>query len=252
MYLILRPKAKLLSSVACFKEASLNAVGCALIDTSATACATSFLPELHALKPDIVVVTSTVSADLYINAIKQSEKDLCHDTSSDKQDSRVFIAVGSSTAKKLLSQHSRVLQAKPSNSEGILACIAQLRLKSANVAILKGKGGRKLINEALCEKGFKVTEFDLYERVILKDAYYTEHFEADDIQCIIATSAEIIDAAYNFFEPHWLNELQWIVVSNRTKQHLNALGAKNIFTSNGATDSHLIAAANQVKGSQHE
>jgi uroporphyrinogen-III synthase len=257
MYLILRPKAKLLSSVACFEEASLKAIGCGLIDTAATANATTFLPELHALQPDIIVVTSTVSADLYINALSQdatTQKDgaLNQENTHDEQANPVFIAVGSSTAKKLLSQHSRVLQAKPSSSEGILACITQLRVEQANVAILKGKGGRNLINQALSEKGFKVTEFDLYERVILKEAYYTEHFEADDIQCIIATSAEIIDAAYNFFEPDWLNELQWIVVSKRIKQHLSALGAKNIFTSNGATDSHLIAAANQVKGSQHE
>ena len=246
MYLILRPKAKLANSVACFKEADLSVLGCGLIDTVANPNAAVLLSQLADIQPDLVIVTSTVAADMYVASLSES-------TAKHKQDLRqqkhpIFIAVGASTAKKLSIANTRVLQAEPSNSEGIIACIGQLKLKHANVAILKGKGGRKLISEALTEKGFTVSEFDLYERVVLREAYYTEHFEADNIQCIIATSSEIIDAAYNFFEPQWLNSRQWIVVSKRTKLHLSALGANNIFTSNGATDSLLIAAANQVKG----
>lgn len=184
-----------------------------------------------------------MAADLYTESIQ---------CPASKTAKNTFIAVGASTAKKLRAQTPNVLQADPSNSEGVIACINQLKLQHGNVAILKGKGGRRLINQALSENGFTVTEFDLYERVVLKEAHYTDNFEPDAIQCIIATSTEIIDAAYNLFESNWLNECLWIVVSKRTKQHLSALGAKQIFTSNGATDSHLIAAANKVKGSQHE
>lgn len=257
MYLILRPKSKLTDSVACFEKAGLPAIGCGLIDTVALPNASALLPNLFALNSDIVVVTSTVAADLYVEAITQNQSEAAHDTtrpseSENKISNLTFIAVGASTAKRLLTQHSLVLQAKPSDSEGILACIAQLKLKKANVAILKGRGGRQLINETLTANGFTVAELDLYERVLLKQPYYTKHFEAEAIRCIIATSTEIIDAAYNWFEPHWLNTRQWIVVSKRLKQHLSALGASNIVTSNGATDSHLIAAAKQVKGSQHE
>lgn len=257
MYLILRPKSKLTDSVACFEEAALPAIGCGLIDTVALPNASALLPNLSALNPDFVVVTSTVAADLYVDAITQNQSQDKPDTMPSKRSTNeisklTFIAVGASTAKKLLSQHSRVLQAKPSDSEGILACIAQLKLNKANVAILKGRGGRQLINETLTANGFTVTELDLYERVLLKQPYYTKHFEAEAIHCIIATSTEIIDAAYNWFEPRWLNTRQWMVVSKRLKQHLSALGASNIVTSHGATDSHLIAAAKQVKGSQHE
>jgi uroporphyrinogen-III synthase len=253
MYLILRPKAKLADSVVCFHEAGLSALGCGLIDTIAQPDVLTLLPSLYAFNPDLIVVTSTVAADLYIDTIAHIQGVDRPHTEQNRQASNLpFIAVGASTAKKLSSQHERVIQAQPSNSEGILACISHLKLKHANVAILKGKGGRNLINNTLSANGFAVKEFDLYERLLLKEPYYTDHFEAATIQCIIATSTEIIDAAYNYFEAEWLNKCQWIVVSKRVKQHLSALGANNIFTSNGATDSHLIAAANQVKGSQHE
>jgi uroporphyrinogen-III synthase len=241
MYLILRPKAKLADSVACFQGAGLSAFGCGLIDTVALPGAAAILPALFEFNPDLVVVTSTVAADLYISALTHSQ------TSN-----LIFIAVGASTAKRLSSSHTQVVQARPSNSEGILACISHLKIKNPKVAILKGKGGRNLIIDTLSANGIAVKEFDLYERILLKAPYYTAHFETNDIQCIIATSTEIIDAAYNFFEHDWLNKCQWIVVSKRLKKHLSALGAKHIFTSNGATDSHLIAAANQVKGTQHE
>ena len=257
MYLILRPKSKLRNSVTCFEEAELPAIGCGLIDTVALANSTALLPSLSALKPDLVVVTSTVAADLFVDAMTQNQATDADDEQlasqpTDEISTLTFIAVGASTAKKLQSHAKRVLQAIPSDSEGILACIAQLKLKKANVAILKGQGGRKLVNDTLTANGFTVAEFDLYERVLLKQPYYTKHFEAEAIHCIIATSTEIIDAAYNWFEPQWLNTLQWIVVSKRLKLHLSALGARNIVISNGATDSHLIAAAKQVKGSQHE
>jgi uroporphyrinogen-III synthase len=237
MYLILRPKAKLADSVACFQEAGLSALGCGLIETVAFPSATELLPELFEFNPDLVVVTSTVAADLYINASTHS-----------KTSNLIFIAVGATTAKKLSSRHSKVVQARPSNSEGILASISHLKINKPKVAVLKGKGGRHLIIDTLSANGIEVKTFDLYERILLKEPYYTTHFKAEDIQCIIATSTEIIDAAYNYFEHDWLSKCQWIVVSKRLKQHLSALGAKNIFTSNGATDSHLIAAANQVKG----
>lgn len=241
MYLILRPKAKLADSVACFQEAGLSALGCGLIETVALPGTTKLLPALFEFNPDIVVVTSTVAADLYINALTHSQ------TSN-----LIFIAVGASTAKKLSSHHTHVLRARPSNSEGILASISHLKVNNPKIAILKGTGGRKLIIDTLSASGIAVKEFDLYERILLKKPYYTAHFKAENIQCIIATSTEIIDAAFNFFELNWLNKCQWIVVSKRLKQHLSALGAKNIFTSNGATDRDLIAAANQVKGTQHE
>lgn len=251
MYLILRPKSKLADSVECFHKAGLTAVGCGLIETIALPNARSILSTLGATKPNIIIVTSTVAADIYVDSLSGQSNSMAA-LSNRFPANTVFIAVGASTAKKLKLPHPSVMQAQPASSEGILTLVRQLKLSPANVAILKGKGGLKLINESLSALGFQVTEYDLYERQVLSSPFYTSRFEADDIQCIIATSTEIIDAAYNFFEPDWLNQRQWIVVSDRGRLHLSALGATNIITSNGATDSHLTAAANQVKGSQNE
>jgi uroporphyrinogen-III synthase len=247
MYLILRPKSKLANSVKCFKDAGIEALGCAVIDTVALPLAAAVLDQLRQCSPDIIIVTSTVAADIYVSAINNKSSII-------EKSPSIFIGVGASTTKKLKALGLNVIQAEPPDSEGIIAVAQQLNLDMANVAILKGKGGRKLISESLSTLGFVMTELDVYERIVLKEPFYTDNsdtksFKAENIQCIIATSTEIIDAAYNVFEPKWLNNRHWVVVSKRTKQHLAALGANNIIVSNGATDSHLIAAVNQVKGS---
>ncbi|MFT5278051.1 MAG: uroporphyrinogen-III synthase [Glaciecola sp.] len=255
MYLILRPKSKLANSVKCFNDAGIEALGCALIDTPVLPLAETILDDLQQCSPDIIIVTSTVAADIYASTLNKK-------AGISSSSPLIFIGVGVTTTKKLRALGLQVIQADPPNSEGIVAVVQQLKLDKANVAILKGKGGRKLISESLSMLGFIVTEFNVYERIVLKEPFYTKgvyaegldtkSFMAQNIQCIIATSTEIIDAAYNVFEANWLNSRHWLVVSKRTKQHLTALGANNIIVSNGATDSHLIAAVNQVKGSQHE
>jgi uroporphyrinogen-III synthase len=174
-----------------------------------------------------------------------------------KAPNAIYIGVGATTTKKLSTLGLQVIQASPPNSEGIVAVVKQLKLRSANVAKLKGSGGRKLISASLSALGLIVAEFDVYERLLLNKPFYTDSlnsksFEPEKIQCIIATSTEIIDATYHFFDSTWLNSSHWIVVSERTKQHLVALGANNITVSNGATDSHLIAAVNHFKGPYHE
>jgi len=62
-------------------------LGCGLIDTVALPEATTLLPSLHDFNPDLVVVTSTVAADLYIDALTHAPKP-----------NLSFIAVGASTA----------------------------------------------------------------------------------------------------------------------------------------------------------
>lgn len=257
MYLILRPKAKLANSVKLFKEAGIEALGCAVIETKELPSSRTLINDLVQCHPNIIIVTSTVAADILADALSDKRGIIDERRDIILSMKPIFIGVGASSTKKLVALGLKAIASEPANSEGILALVHQLKLTKANVAILKGKGGRKLISESLSALGFVISEFNIYERIVLKNPLYTdcvktENFKPENIRCIIATSTEIIDAAYSFFKPEWLNSCPWLVVSQRTKQHLIGIGANNIIVSNGATDSHLIAAVNQVKGSQNE
>jgi uroporphyrinogen-III synthase len=233
-FLLLRPTTKIDASVKRFAEAGLDAVGCALIDIVPL---TSDIKVSHH-QPDLIIVTSTAAADLFV---EHAEQDVPKEVP--------IIAVGPSTAKKLASKFSNVSEAVPANSEGVVAAIQARKIKPKQALLLKGEGGRQLIQQSLEKEGIKLVHQDLYKRVCLHKAQLTQEFVQSDIHCIIATSAAFVDAAYNYFEPEWLNSIQWIVVSDRVKLHLAALGAKQIINSEGASDQCLIAATRKVKGS---
>ena len=237
MFLLLRPTTKIDTSVARFAEVGLDAVGCALIDIVPLSSDIKFSD----YQADLIIVTSTAAADIFVERVQQ---DLATDIP--------IIAVGPSTAKKLACKFSRVNEAVPANSEGVVAAIQTRKIKPSQVLLLKGEGGRQLIQQSLAKVGITLVHQDLYKRVCLQEAQFTQEFVQSDIHCIIATSAAFIDAAYNYFEPEWLNTIQWIVVSDRVKLHLAALGAKHIINSEGASDQCLIAATRKVKGSQND
>ena len=63
---------------------------------------------------------------------------------------------------------------------------------------------------------------------------------------LMATSGEVIDAAFNYFEASWLKTVNWIVVSQRTAEIASRLGVTQIDISRDASDQALIQCAQQL------
>ncbi|MEI8649658.1 hypothetical protein P4S73_20100 [Paraglaciecola sp. Hal342] len=61
----------------------------------------------------------------------------------------------------------------------------------------------------------------------------------------MATSGELIDTAFEQFDPKWLQSLPWIVVSPRTEQIAAKHGINTIFVSDDASDQALIRRAKE-------
>jgi uroporphyrinogen-III synthase len=279
MFLVLRPVPKLAPSVDSFTEQGLASMGAGLIDVEPEEN-TKLAEQLQAFidvkeaghegidtNPNLILVTSTFAAQArlrlplalqeklfakaYIIAVGSSTRKALHTLANDydiamqeeqiDESPHTIASEGSQSVEKIIA-------AKPANSEGIINAIVSLPIATSNILLCKGKGGRGLIEKAMEAKGIGLTIVDCYQRVRLSTPVFTASFAQDQIHCIIATSTEIVDAAYLEFKQEWLNGCRWIVVSERIQQHLRALGATKVTVSNGATDKHLIAAAKQVKG----
>ncbi|MBF7073517.1 uroporphyrinogen-III synthase [Glaciecola sp. MH2013] len=251
-----------------FRDAGLLAEGCGLIDIEkiegrldagiSTFFNYSDLSQNSEMKA-LVLVTSTFAAAQII-ALSNKVKRVMFANSD-------IIAVGPSTLSALQADMAKINQqnfstgscilAKPANSEGVITAIASLAHKPKRAMLVKGEGGRGLIEAALRASDIELYTANIYRRIGVKAPLFLDSastaisaadFAQDQIQCIIATSVEIVDAAYLHFEAQWLNSCRWIVVSQRIELHLNALGAKLVTLSNSATDTQLIAAAKQVEG----
>ena len=237
-YLLLRPLAKCPSSLSAFTQAGLDCITCALLDTEINSRAVASLPEwLSQLRHDsLLLVTSTVAAEQLVN--------IAHDWPA----TTVFLAVGQSTADILIRAGIQVLVPDEPRSEGLLALPQLHQVAGRQVVIFKGFGGRDLLTETLRKRGAEVLEYELYQRVKLPRPVSSQQWQEAQIQCIIATSGEVIEAAFAQFAPQWLQSTLWMVVSERTAQIARQLGVQRLLISHNASDQALIDCALQSSG----
>ena len=233
--LIFRPEQKCVNSVANFAEAGLPATGIGLIDTQVCEHALEQLPTaLAALKQnDCIIVTSTVAGDLLNLRNIRIPANI-----------NIF-AVGASTAHNLRAQGYEVVVPQSPTTEGLLSLKQLVQLSGRNVMIIKGEGGRQDLAQQLTQRDANVYLADIYRRIKIATPKATQQWQAEQIRCIIATSGEMIESAFEQFEPKWLQSLPWIVVSPRTEQIAAKLGINTIFVSDDASDQALIRRAKE-------
>jgi uroporphyrinogen-III synthase len=239
-FLLLRPHAKCQASAQAFKQAKLSAVACGLIDTVVDDDAIAQLPTKIAglfcpTEPQIyVIVTSTVAAQQCVLMKNQWPENVC------------FFAVGASTGHILQDAGFAVVVPKEARTEGLLALAQLNHVVGQCVIIMKGFGGRELLHNILTTRGARVAEWEVYKRVKLNTPVSTQDWRTAQIRCIIATSGEVIQAAFDYFEVSWLQRLHWIVVSQRTAEIASKLGVTQIDISRDASDQALIQCAQQL------
>ncbi|WP_299075064.1 uroporphyrinogen-III synthase [uncultured Paraglaciecola sp.] len=245
-FLLLRPQSKCQKSAAAFKQAGLPVVACGLIDTvvddDAIGQLTSKIAKLHSsiAKSHYVIVTSTVAAKQCVLMKNQWPQNVC------------FFAVGNSTADILIDAGVNVIVPQQPRTEGLLALTMLKQVKQQSIVIMKGYGGRELLRDSLVSRGAHVAEWEVYKRVRVAHPVSTQDWQAKQIRCIIATSGEVIQAAFDYFDTSWLKTLNWIVVSERTAEIASKQGATQIEISRDASDLALIQCAQQwLSGARH-
>jgi uroporphyrinogen-III synthase len=239
-FLLLRPQGKCQASAQAFKQANLSGIACGLIDTIVDNNAISQLPLKIASLPSsvthrvFVIVTSTVAAEQCVLMKNQWPSNVC------------FFAVGASTGRTLQKASLEVIVPQEARTEGLLGLTQLNHIVNQNIIIMKGYGGRELLHDTLVARGAKVEEWEVYKRVKLDSPVSTQDWHPTQISCIIATSGEVIQAAFDYFEVSWLVTLNWIVVSQRTAEIASKLGVTQIEISRDASDQALIQCAQQL------
>lgn len=236
-FLLLRPAGKCEASTEALSQAGLSTVGLPLIaiepDSAAMARFPQQLDELQGQSKLIFV--STPAVELAIQAMQ----------GRDWPAQLSYFAVGAASAEKLQAVGLQVQYPERQDSEGLLD-LAELKLVNGQpVLLVKGEGGRELLSQTLADRGAKVQEACLYRRQPVPDAPPTEAWQTTDIQCIIATSAALVDAAFDALDKDWLVSTPWILVSDRLAGMARSRGIKQIMVSRNASDAALIEIARQ-------
>lgn len=229
-FLLLRPEGRWQGSVAFFREKGIDCVGLGLQKvTEVTQGQQALKAALSAIGGrDYVVVLSRHAAQLALSQLQQQTAPF------------TLLAIGAGTAQELTGLTQRVLLPEHANSEGILAWFQQ-QTSPANIALLKGVGGRQLLPQKLPESGFNLISVELYQREPISVNLATLPWKMPQIRCIIATSNELLEAMFRQFPAPWLLSLTWIVVSERIAQQARNRGVGRVVVSEGASDQQLLA-----------
>lgn len=158
-------------------------------------------------------------------------------------------AVGKATAQALKSRQLRVDNIpEKSDSEHLLMLNNLQAVHSETILLFKGEGGRTLIANSLTERGAKLIELNVYQRLLpdCNQEKLEQWWRDDCVDIILFTSQEAIQNIVTMFgtsaQQAWLKRTPCLVISDRLAQFASKSGIENILICSPDT---IIDALNQ-------
>lgn len=158
-----------------------------------------------------------------------------------------WLAVGQSTAE--LASHyinTEILVPSEQNSKGLLKLDVLEQVRHQKILIIKGKGGRNLLINALNDRGADVDEIDVYRRVVPENLAESlvSLWPEKRPQLVLITSCEILQNLYDrtpsAYKEHLLTT-DLIVASERIEKFAYSLGFKSNITNAGYAENIEMA-----------
>jgi uroporphyrinogen-III synthase len=162
-------------------------------------------------------------------------------------------AIGRATAAALAETSLRadIVPEAGFNSEALLAHPDLTLASGARVLIVRGAGGRELLQETFAARGLSVETRDVYQRVrpIVADAVRNaleERWVNEGIDVVTATSIETLHNLHEMLSERGrplLREVTLLVASRRIAEAAASIGLKGaVIVANGADDASMIGA----------
>lgn len=130
------------------------------------------------------------------------------------------------------------------NSEALLELPELQQLDQEKCLIIKGSGGRSLIEETLKNRDARVTTLEVYHR--LRPEYSADRLakilERHRINVILCGSAETVSNLSHYLPASERAKQLLIVPGERVARHALAQGFQSVYCANGADNSAMISA----------
>ncbi len=145
-------------------------------------------------------------------------------------------ALGQGT-QKALKQHAILNPRLPAHpdSEHLLMLDNLQAIQGQNILLIKGKGGRKRIQETLVHRGAYITAIDVYQRILpqYKPSDIQSLWHEDAVDIILITSKTALQHLLSLFEGEatsWLYRKPCLVISERLAKAAYQCGFKTVIT----------------------
>ena len=165
--------------------------------------------------------------------------DAVRDLASD--DTCAVIAVGKRTLEALQSESIDAIAPEREDSEGILELPIFQDALIARVMVVKGEGGRDLLQRALIDQGVTVIDLNCYRRYWpAVDVDKLDQFLADGVPFIHVASGEAVVRLTDLVSHAVLRQASLVVPSQRVVHQARALGWHRVEEAEGAGDAAFI------------
>lgn len=143
------------------------------------------------------------------------------------------IAIGQGTAQAL--QKYRIAAEIPlsPDSEHLLQLPSLTQIKQKKIVLIKGEGGRRLIEDYLLEQGAELIVLAVYKRALptINHQFSNSLWQDNAVDIILLTSEQSIHNLFKLFSQKshdWLKNKPCLVISERLAQIATHLGMKKI------------------------
>lgn len=148
-----------------------------------------------------------------------------------------IIAIGESTA-SALNDYQLLCTDIPNvpNSEHLLKLKSLRHVKNQKILLVKGKGGRPLIEDTLAQRGAVVLPQMVYQRELptIAAEFIESIWQNNQVDIILLTSEQSIQNLFLLFGQEaipWLQSKPYLVISDRLAQSASLLGIQKIVKS---------------------
>jgi len=146
-----------------------------------------------------------------------------------------YIAVGVSTQALLndVIENEALVPEDSADSEGLLNLELLQSIQGKRILILRGQGGRDLLDKTLAARGAEVTFLESYKRVKLdlNGIELVNNWQQASINGAIISSTEILNQLFTLVPnkyKDWLSKLILYVPSGRVAEQASLLGARQV------------------------
>lgn len=188
--------------------------------------------------------TTTVIIYTSVNAVRHGFEAISQAITND---GLVTIAVGAKTRDALGEESVRAESPAREDSEGILAFLASLDQSPTHVVLVKGQGGRDLIETRLDRLGIHLSIIECYRRVWpdVPQANFLSAVSIESPSIIHVASGETLTRLTDLCWAHGVDALDahtLVVPSQRVADQARELGWQSRIVADGAGDEALLKA----------
>ena len=159
-----------------------------------------------------------------------------------KASETVVFAVGAATKQKLADEQISALAPIQPGSEFLLQLEELRSVKGKTITMVTGRGGRRLLETELAERGARVRRYECYQRLLLDPPGLEPRLQHGEFDHVLVTSVDVLTALMSCLGQGLYSNVTLVVTAARIAEAASKKGFKRLIQARGAGVAEVLEA----------